>query len=51
MHGADGCDEGDHKECIERGMRNSPEGTFYCWECVSLVMEKRTIDFVIKDHN
>lgn len=26
----------------------SPSGTFYCWECVSVITPTRTIDFVIK---
>ena len=26
----------------------SPSGTFYCWECVSLITRTRTVDFVIK---
>ena len=24
---------------------------FYCWECVSIVLKMRTIDFVIKDYS
>ena len=27
------------------------QNSFFAWECVSLVTEKRTLDFVVRDRN
>lgn len=41
--------EGIRRPGLSAEEQESPQNTFYCWECVSLLTSTRTIDFVIKN--